>query len=305
MRGSFKTIAILAAIPLVGLAAFFFWQWTNGGELPQETYDEAVGKVERPAATHVNRDALKPEAPPVKAGAASRRRRSKTDPLPELPREGRGDIVLIIDDLGFDGQPLERLMALDQNVNCSILPNGTRAAEFADRLNARGFEILCHLPMEPRGGAAPGRNAILTSMSDEEIARLTRENIEAIPHARGVNNHMGSRATADRRVMTSVLRAMPDELYFIDSRTGAGSVAEDVAREMNVRTAGRHVFLDDVATEREVRRQVRQLASAAQKQGVAIGIGHPYPVTLRVLAEELPALRERGFRLIRASEVVR
>ena len=142
-------------------------------------------------------------------------------------------------------------------------------------------------------------------MSDEEIARLTRENIEAIPHARGVNNHMGSRATADRRVMTSVLRAMPDELYFIDSRTGAGSVAEDVAREMNVRTAGRHVFLDDVATERAVRRQVRELASAAQKKGVAIGIGHPYPVTLRVLAEELPALRERGFRLIRASQVVR
>jgi polysaccharide deacetylase 2 family uncharacterized protein YibQ len=213
--------------------------------------------------------------------------------------------VLIIDDLGFDGQPLDRLMALDPNLNASILPNGTRTQEFARRLNARGFEILCHLPMEPRGAEAPGRNAILTSMSDDEIARVTRENIDAVPHAVGVNNHMGSRATSDRRVMTSVLRAMPEQLYFIDSRTAAGSVAEDVARELNVRTAARNVFLDDVATEGAVRKQVRELADAAQKRGVAIGIGHPYAVTVRVLAEELPELRARGFRLVRASDVVR
>ena len=294
MRGSFKTIAILAAIPIAGLAAFFLWQWIQGGELPDETYREAV---------NVGRASARPETPPE-----ARPTEAAATPLPRVTpkkRRGSGEIVLIIDDLGFDGQPLDRLMALDPNINASILPNGTRAAEFARRLNARGFEILCHLPMEPRGGEAPGRNAILTSMSDEEIARVTLANIEAVPHARGVNNHMGSRATADRRVMTSVLRAMPDSLYFIDSRTGSNSVAEDVARELTVRTAARHVFLDDVATERAVRQQVRELADAAQKRGVAIGIGHPYPVTMRVLAEELPELRAQGFRLVRASEVVR
>jgi polysaccharide deacetylase 2 family uncharacterized protein YibQ len=275
------------------LAAFFLWQWWNGGELPKETYEEAV---------NVGRASARP-------GRAEARPHVEATPLPKVtPRKhkrGSGDIVLIIDDLGFDGQPLDRLMALDPNINASILPNGTRTAEFARRLNARGFEILCHLPMEPRGGEAPGRNAILTSMSDAEIARVTRENIQAVPHAVGVNNHMGSRATSDRRVMTSVLRAMPGELYFIDSRTVAGSVAEDVARELNVRTAARNVFLDDVATEGAVRKQVRELADAAEKKGVAIGIGHPYPVTMRVLAQELPELRARGFRLVRASEVVR
>lgn len=290
MRSGFRTIAILAAIPVAGLAAFFLWQWWNGGELPAETYAEARRAVLPP----------KTEARP----------HIEATPLPKVTpkkkkRAGGGNIVLIIDDLGFDGQPLDRLMALDPNINASILPNGTRTQEFARKLNARGFEILCHLPMEPRGGELPGRNAILTSMSDAEIARVTRENIEAVPHAVGVNNHMGSRATSDRRVMTSVLRAMPEELYFIDSRTVAGSVAEDVARELNVRTAARNVFLDDVATEGAVRKQVRELAEAAQKKGVAIGIGHPYPVTMRVLAQELPELRAQGFRLVRASEVVR
>jgi len=283
-RSSFHTILYLMAIPLAGLAIFFFWQWIHSGE------------VSKPAAPNSEK---KIEAKPVEVAPQS------ALPAVKPKRRHRGDIVLIIDDLGFDGQPLDKVMALDPNLNCSILPNGTRAAEFAEKLHARGFEVLCHLPMEPQGRETPGRNAILTSMSDEEIARTTRENIEAIPYARGVNNHMGSRATTDRRVMESVIRAMPDGLYFIDSRTTGGSIAEKVAREMNVRTASRSIFLDDVATEHSVRKQLAALATAAQTKGVAVGIGHPYPVTMRVLADDLPDLKAQGFRLVRASSVVR
>jgi polysaccharide deacetylase 2 family uncharacterized protein YibQ len=283
------------------MAVFFLWQWLNGGITPQETVQEVRGAksavVSKPRLETTEADAL-PRVTP------KRSRRSTADRRLRAADSRGGDIVLIIDDLGFEGQPLERVMALDPNINLAILPNGTRAEQFAETLHARGFEVLCHLPMQPRGRETPGRNAILASMSDAEIASTTRRNIEAVPYARGVNNHMGSLATADRRIMTSVLGALPDGMYFIDSRTGGSSVAAAVAREMNVRTASRHVFLDDIATESAVRRQLAELATAANKRGVAIGIGHPYPVTLRVLAAELPALKARGFRLVRASSVV-
>jgi polysaccharide deacetylase 2 family uncharacterized protein YibQ len=291
LRGSFRTIAILAAIPIAGLAAFFVWQWINGVQTPPTSPVERRTSARQPVVEKSG--VLKPAVP-------------REEPLPKVRRRrGSGSIVLIIDDLGFDGQPLERLMKLDPNVNYSILPNGTRTREFAEALHARGFEILCHLPMEPKGRETPGRNAILTSMSDDEIARATRENIDAVPYARGVNNHMGSLATADRRVMRNVIAAIPDGMYFIDSRTTGGSVAADVASEMKVPNATRHVFLDDVATERSIRRQLDALADAAQKRGIAVGIGHPYPVTLRVLADELPELKARGFTLRRASEAVK
>jgi uncharacterized protein len=281
------------AIPLAGLAIFFLWQWVNGGVTPKD----AARSVRETAA--LQQSTIAPAPRPAEPESA----------LPRVkPRQKRargGDIVLIIDDLGFDGQPLDKVMALDPNLNCSILPNGTRATEFAERLHARGFEVLCHLPMQPIGHEAPGRNAILTSMDDAEIARVTRENVQAIPYARGVNNHMGSLATTDRRVMTIVLGALPAGMYFVDSRTTGGSIAAQVAREMNVRTATRNVFLDDVATETSVRKQLAALAAAAESHGTAVGIGHPHPVTLRVLTEELPGLRERGFRFVRASSVVR
>lgn len=276
------------AIPLAGLAIFFLWQWMHGGATPRD----AMVAVQQSTVAPVVRQ---PQA-------------AMETPLPTVQpkrRTHRGDIVLIIDDLGFDGQPLDALMSLDPNLNCAILPNATRAAEFAERLHARGFEVLCHLPMQPIGREAPGRNAILTSMDDDEIARLTRENVDAVPYARGVNNHMGSLATKDRRVMTTVLRALPDGMYFVDSRTTGGSVAAEVARELNVRTATRNVFLDDVVSERAVRKQLAALAAAAESRGVAVGIGHPHSATLRVLAEELPALKARGFRLVRASSAVR
>lgn len=283
-RTSFRTVAVLMTVPVAGLVIFFAWNWLNGGKPSIEVEPRPL----RPPLT-VTTSAAEAAAAPLK-------KRSKS---------ARGDIVLIIDDLGFDGQPLDRVMALDPNVNCAILPNGTRAAAVAEKLHARGFEILCHLPMEPVGSASPGRDAILTNMPDDEIARLTRENLDAVPHARGVNNHMGSRATADRRVMTSVLGALPRGMYFVDSRTVGGSVAATIAREMNVRTATRNVFLDDVVSEPAVRKQLDDLAAAAEKHGVAVGIGHPHAATMRVLADEMPKLRARGFRFVRASEVVR
>jgi polysaccharide deacetylase 2 family uncharacterized protein YibQ len=307
MRGSFRSILILIAVPLAGMAIFFFWQWINGGITPAEVAREVPqalrGRPGGKSPHSVGAATGTPyEEPAEEALPKVRPRKAPRAAHPSSPL--RGEVVLIIDDLGFDGQPLQRLMALDPNLNCSILPNGTRTAEFAETLHAAGFEILCHLPMEPRGNASPGRNAILTSMSDEEITRTTVENIAAIPWARGVNNHMGSLATSDRRVMEQVLRAIPEGLYFVDSRTSGRSIAGEVARELGVPTVSRQVFLDDIATEAFVRQQLAELVETAQEKGIAVGIGHPYPSTVRVLERELPRLKARGLRLIRASEAI-
>ena len=272
-------------LPIAALSIFFAWFTLRG------TADGA--RVSSPALV-VSKQNITAPVPP--------KARVRT---PALQQSHKGSIALIIDDLGY-GESLDRAMRIDPNVSFAILPNSNRATSVAERLHERGFEILCHLPMEPMDGTVdPGRNAVLTSMSNAQIATATRESVAAIPYARGVNNHMGSRETADRRVMSTVIGALPDGFYFVDSRTGEQSVAADVARTMNVKTATRHVFLDSDRSEEAVRRQVRLLASIAEEKGVAVGIGHPYDVTLRILLQEAPALRERGIRFVRASEVVR
>ncbi|MEA2329164.1 MAG: uncharacterized protein QOE68_4123 [Thermoanaerobaculia bacterium] len=267
--GSFKTVARLMLIPIGGIVLFFLWSFLQN----------ALSLLHRPA--HSEASVL------------------------GTPR--RGDIVLILDDVGFDHQPLTSAMAIDPNVNFAVLPNGKRSMEFASTLHARGFELLCHLPMEPEGfpRISPGDGAVLTTMSDAQIATATRTNIEAIRFARGVNNHMGSRATADRRVMTGVLGALPKGMYFIDSKTTGNSIAGPLARTMRVKTASRNVFLDDVQDVVSIRRQLAELAQTASSRGVSVGIGHMYPSTIQVLTEDAPKLRAEGFRFVRASAVVR
>ncbi len=270
-RGSsFQSIARLMLFPIAAISLFFLWRSVRG----------ILPSIPRPAPTHTQASVM---------GVAHRQ-----------------DIVLILDDVGFDHQPLATAMTIDPNVNFAVLPNGLRSTEFAATLHSRGFELLCHLPMEPEGfpHVSPGDGAVLTSMSDAEIARTTRANIGAIPFARGVNNHMGSRATADRRVMADVLGALPRGMYFIDSRTSGGSIAGSLARSMRVKTASRNVFLDDVQDVVAIRRQLRELARTAVTQGVAVGIGHMYPTTVAVLTEDAPRLRAGGFRFVRASAVV-
>lgn len=272
-QSSFRSIAALTLIPVAGLFVFLIWNFIS---LSRPAYPE----------------------PPLKRPSAK-----KAHAAPSLQRWG--SIVLIIDDVGYEGQPLERAMRLDPNINFAVLPNGTRTSDYVERLNQRGFEILCHLPMEPHSAAtSPGPNAVLTSMSDDEITAATQSCIRAVRFARGMNNHMGSRATSDRRVMKNVLRALPEGMYFIDSRTGGRSIAESVAREMNIRTASRHIFLDNVQTDAAIREQIELAGNVARSQGVAVAIGHLNPLTVNALARELPSLRERGIHLVRASDVV-
>jgi hypothetical protein len=266
-QSSFKSVALLMLVPLAGILLFFLWNFLHGSTAPIAVLQSVI-------------------------------------PKKKTPRDPK--IVLILDDVGFDRQPLTPAMAIDPNINFAVLPNSRHAHDAASALHARGFEILCHLPMEPEGfpSVSPGNGAVLTTMSDAEIVRATRANIGSVPFARGVNNHMGSRATADRRVMSSVLGALPDGMYFIDSKTTGNSVAGPLAHAMRVKTASRNVFLDDVQSEPEIRKQLASLTQTAQERGVAVGIGHMYPSTIRVLAEEVPALRARGVRFVRASAVV-
>jgi len=162
--------------------------------------------------------------------------------------------------------------------------------------------------MEPEGypRVRPGPGVVLRSQSDEEIRRVLESDLASVPGAAGVNNHMGSAATADARVMRAVAGVLAARsLFFLDSRTTDATVAQRAAAEASVPNAARRVFLDDVATEDAVQDRLRELVRRAKEEQSAVAIGHPYAVTLRVLERELPKMAEEGVRLVKVGELVR
>ncbi|HTY42431.1 MAG TPA: divergent polysaccharide deacetylase family protein [Thermoanaerobaculia bacterium] len=230
-------------------------------------------------------------------------------PVPTAPAgSGTPRVAIVIDDLGNELAPAARIAGWKAPVAGAVLPDLRWSAASAEALARGGHEVLLHLPMEPTGypRVRPGPGLVLRSQSDAEIERLLEEDLATVPGAVGVNNHMGSAATADARVMRAVSRVLSRRgLFFLDSRTTDATVAEKTAEENSVRAASRRVFLDDVASDEAIRRQLDELVRRAEQEGFAIAIGHPYPVTLFVLERELPGLSERGVRLVKVSELVR
>ena len=216
-------------------------------------------------------------------------------------------IAIVIDDLGNDRGALERIAAWRFAVAGAVLPGLPESAATAERLARSGKEVLLHLPMEPDGypRVQPGPGVVLRSDSDERIAEIVAEDLDTVPGAVGVNNHMGSAATADPRVMRAVVRVLSDRgLFLLDSRTTEASVARRVAEEASLPAVSRRVFLDSVPTADAIDRSFRDLLAKARQDGSALAIGHPYPETMAMLERELPQLAEKGVALVRVSSLV-
>jgi polysaccharide deacetylase 2 family uncharacterized protein YibQ len=198
----------------------------------------------------------------------------------ELPR-----IAILIDDMGHHQKMGGELLDLDLNLTYSFLPHApfTKGQEL--RAWEMGRDILVHMPMEPRDSIwDPGPGALYLDETAENIVLVVEENLVLVPHAIGVNNHMGSRFTADRQAMHEVLLLLQKKgLFFVDSLTVPESVGEDEARKMGISTASRHVFLDNSQTQEDICRQLKRLVAYAKKHGTGIAIGHPNRATINAL----------------------
>jgi uncharacterized protein len=180
---------------------------------------------------------------------------------------------VVIDDAGYDLEALQPFLDLPMPLAVAVLPNLPHSGEAARRVLAAGKELLLHLPMEPEGGENPGPGALITGQPAVEIERLLDAALASVPGAVGVNNHMGSKATADRAFMDVVLGALGRRgLFFVDSRTTGLTVAAAEAERLGVPTLERRVFLD--AVDGAVEQSLQAAISAAARDGSAVAIGH-------------------------------
>jgi hypothetical protein len=214
-------------------------------------------------------------------------------------------LAIIIDDCGQWPDTEHGFIALPVALTMSVLPHVRYGTQIAHDAQAAGKGIMLHLPMEPMSGIDPGPGRITTKMGDAAITAQVRDDIASVPLATGVNNHEGSRATSDDRVMrdvTAVLAA--DHLFFIDSLTAGTSVAERDAHAAGIPTASRDVFLDNVADVAATEAQLRHAAQVAKTNGTAIAIGHPRPTTLVAVRALVPELQRDGITFVFASDLV-
>ncbi|MES9964722.1 MAG: divergent polysaccharide deacetylase family protein [Candidatus Sedimenticola sp. 20ELBAFRAG] len=224
----------------------------------------------------------------------------------EGPAQQLPAISIVIDDMGNHGRWGDDALSIPGKVSYAFLPHTPHAKRLARAAHKQGRDVMLHLPMQAYSNDSLGPGGLTLHQTEIAFKETLASSLESIPHAKGLNNHMGSLLTRHPGAMAWLMQSLQEResLFFIDSRTTGGSVAHLLAREYEVPAASRDVFLDNSRDPKEIKAQFMRLVKKAEKRGYAIGIGHPYPETAQVLNELLANPGQLGVRLISASEMI-
>ncbi|UHA76180.1 divergent polysaccharide deacetylase family protein [Paenibacillus sp. 481] len=208
-------------------------------------------------------------------------------------------LAIVIDDFGNRMSGTDEMLSLPVKLTVAVMPFLQTTAKDAEQAHRLGHEVIVHMPMEPKHGRASwmGPGGILTSLSDQEIEQRVNKAIDAVPHAVGMNNHMGSKATGDKRVMRIVLKVCKERgLYYLDSKTNYHSIVAEVGKEVGVPVIQNHVFLDDEVSTAHISKQCKLIEQHLRDHAVCVTIGHvgtPGKKTAQVLGKFVPELMKQ------------
>ncbi len=216
----------------------------------------------------------------------------KLPPAGEVPL-----LIIVIDDVGYNLEDVDAFLEIPIPVTFAVLPQVTYSDEAAVHIAEAGQELILHLPMESRTGQFPGPGTLTEEMSDAELMNLIQENSRTVPGIVGINNHMGSKGSEDRRIVSAVLEfAQQNSLFFLDSRTTANTVIPELIPDYGIAFAERDVFLDNSKIRSDIADSMETGKNVAREQGYAVLIGHVGTRELaQFLLEEYSGIISEGF----------
>ncbi|WP_298721174.1 divergent polysaccharide deacetylase family protein [uncultured Ferrovibrio sp.] len=215
-------------------------------------------------------------------------------------------VAIIIDDAGLDRKNTARAIKMAGPLTISFMSYAHELAEQSAAARAAGHEVMLHLPMEPLDAKRnnPGPNALWLNLDEAELKRRLQWNLDRFDSYVGINNHMGSRFTADAPRMTLVMEEVSRrQIFWLDSLSGPKSVGSAIARKAGVDTAERDLFLDDERSP-GIQHELAAMERIARARGDVIAIGHPHTSTLDALEKWIAGAKEKGFSLVPVSTVL-
>lgn len=230
----------------------------------------------------------------------------KEKEVPVKPVSSGAKMAIILDDWGQNFSLLQYALEVKRPLTLAILPNLPHSRDIAEEAFRNKLGVMLHMPMQPKSGRQDlERQTILTTTPDKEIVRYLNEALLSVPYVEGVNNHMGSAATSDLRVMRAVIRHLKSRnLFFIDSNVIATTVVPGVAKEIGIRFTKRDVFIDNEMNLPAIKDRLREAKKIAKLEGRVVVIGHDKKMTLQAIKELVPEIEREGVRLVLARELL-
>jgi hypothetical protein len=240
--------------------------------------------------------------PQGSAGAPAWRRYAR----PFDNNDPRPRIAIVIAKLGLlHGATLAAIDRLPADVTLSFSPYAVDLDQWIAHARSLGHEVMLDLPMEPsQGGADPGPQGLLTSLSAEENLRRLDWVLGRANGYVGVAGLLGDRFTASPVGLRPVLRDIARRgLMFLDPHQSAASVASLEATKLRLPRAIADLTIDDTPDRVAIDAQLAELEHRARITGFAIGLANGYPVTIERLSEWSRGLPDKNLALAPVSAI--
>jgi len=217
--------------------------------------------------------------------------------------------AIVIDDVGYDLETMDRYAALGVPLTFAILPGDRRARALSEKAHGFGFPVILHLPLQPRDmkNNNPGGAGLMMDMDEDTMRQQFEKSVSQVPHLVGINNHMGSAFTENEELMARLLTwVKARELFFLDSRTTAKSIIPKVARRLEVPCLINHTFLDNADDQEAIEKQLEKAMTLALRYHQTVAIGHyRRKHLLGALEVKIPEFKARGIELVGLPELLK
>ena len=217
---------------------------------------------------------------------------------------GRPQVALIVGGLGLDKPLTERAIDdLPAEVSLGFAPYAKDLEFWTSKARAAGHEVLIELPMESYGGdpAALGTAGLLSSRTPEENLQRLDWLLSRFGGYFAATNYLGGKFSADSNALTPVLSRLREAgVGYIDDTGAAGALASRTGTIISSVSTIIPPAPDDSAR-RNIRRELKSLATLARKDGTALGKTYAYAVTIDEIVDWAEQLEDEGLSLAPAS----
>ena len=205
--------------------------------------------------------------------------------------DNRPKLSIVIDDVTIQSQ-VNKILNIGYTVTIAFMPPTRQHPNSAKIAQDLPFYIV-HFPLQAKNFKFEEENTLHVGDSYEKIEKRVKKVREYYPDAIYTNNHTGSKFTSDDTSMDYLIKALKKyDFQFIDSRTTAHSVVRKYTDKYEMPYIARNIFLDNNKDFDYIQNQLKKAIRIAKKTGSAIAIGHPYPITLKVLKESKHLLKD-------------
>lgn len=224
---------------------------------------------------------------------------------PTVKHKGKAKMAIVLDDFGYNNVIVYKYNAMHIPLTYAVLPFKPYSSTVADAGFEAGNQIIVHLPMESESNIAAETNTIRTSMSTDTVRSMANKALSSVPHAIGMNNHQGSKATADPRVVEAVMKVVAKKgMFILDSRTTGASKIPMMAKKYGVPYAVNELFLDNSSSVEDIKARLQQGANIALRDGAVIVIGHDRANTCEALGQMIKPLEAQGIEFVFVSSLL-